>query len=230
MEKYDTFKPGDMLRKAVTNPVLGVRYHYAIYVGKDESGGHRIIESNGKAGQRPQIDNNSIFLDGKLSGSEYDVVEISDPSAKRLTPDEIVDRAKQMAGTPFRFKGFADNCETFARAMAEDRAHSTQSTRTNSVTNAVVAAIFSIGGDIAGSKKPAMSSAEMLEWIRSNQAKPRDFPADRSIPDISEYDQATEVVASMAPKLSKRIRVQARKNYLLAAFAQAASQKQKVTA
>lgn len=235
MEKYDTFKPGDMLRKAVKNPGLGVRWHYAIYIGKDEAGEHRIVESHLADAGYPEISNNSIFMKGQLGGSEYDVEEVADsPVGKKFTPEEIVDRAKKMAGTPFMFRGFANNCETFARTMAEGRAYSTQEKRTRALTNVVVAGIMQ-GGLIAGAARKGQkikltTSSEMLTILDGMAKSGEKWPADRGLPDAAEYVRATEAAAAMAPKLSNRIRVQSCKNYLLAAFAHADARKRRVAA
>ena len=142
--KYDTFEPGDLIRRNFKSPSMGTRQHYAVYVGKDpNTGEHMCIETWTDHKNR---DNIPIVLKRGLvwdmhpeNDSEWEKVPKSDMNLVKGTEsfsrEEVVKRAEAMLHAPFEYRGFKSNCESFARGIVEGNAYSSQGLKNSPITN-----------------------------------------------------------------------------------------------
>jgi hypothetical protein len=148
LAKYDTFEPGDLIRKNIKSPTLGDAQHYAVYVGKDPiTKEHMMIDSgeNWKTRDHTPFINirglTWILPDARMNDSEYEKVpeeEMYQTQKSRYIPrEERVKRAHQMLYSDFTYKGFSSNCESFARAIVEGDAYSSQAFKVSPLTRFV---------------------------------------------------------------------------------------------
>jgi hypothetical protein len=142
LAKYDTFQPGDLIRKSFKSDQLGDRQHYAVYIGKDPiTGDHMLIDTGDDWKNRdsvPYVRKRGLTWDAGPNDTEYEKVPTEEmygkEGSRRMSREEIVDRAKKMLYQRFEYKGFDSNCEAFARGIVEGVAYSSQRERVSPLT------------------------------------------------------------------------------------------------
>ncbi|MFP4338274.1 MAG: histidine phosphatase family protein, partial [Halothece sp.] len=145
LAKYDTFQPGDLVRKNFKSPTMGVRQHYAVYAGKNlETGEHMVIDTGEDYKDRdsaPRVIMRGMTWTGDqpLNDSEWERVPDKDmhlvKGTQKLSQEEILDRANRMLYQKFEYQGFTSNCEAFARGIVEGKAYSQQGMKVSPLTN-----------------------------------------------------------------------------------------------
>jgi len=145
LAKYDTFQPGDLIRKNFKSSTMGSRQHYAVYLGKDpETGDHMCIDSGENWKDRdnvPAILKRGLTWVGENpeNDSEWEKVPPKDmgldPDVQKFSREQIVKRAELMLYSPFEYRGFRSNCESFARGIVEGKAYSIQGMQNSPLTN-----------------------------------------------------------------------------------------------
>lgn len=147
LAKYDTFKPGDMIRRSFKATGWGRRHHYGIYIGKNPINGEHImidvtIDKNDPDGKMVHIQKTNLVADSGPGATEYEIVPITEmyqlPGTRKISRQEIVQRAKKMLGQTFTYTGAESNCEAFVRAIAEGKAYSTQGLELNTFTKLAI--------------------------------------------------------------------------------------------
>ena len=148
LAKYDTFEPGDLIRRNFKGR-LGQRTHYAVYIGKDpKTNDHMLIDTGVDWKTRdnvPMVRARGLTWSGPdadpLNDTEYEKVPDNEmyqtPNAQRLSREKIVERAYDMLYQRFDYRGFESNCESFARAIVEGDAYSVQARNVTPLTRAV---------------------------------------------------------------------------------------------
>lgn len=144
LKKYDTFQPGDLIRKSFKSERMGSRQHYAVYVGKDpNTGEHMLIDTGEDWKDRdsvPYVRRRGLTWDAGPNDTEYEVVppeEIYRHGTPKFLREEILERADKMLYQRFTYKGFESNCEAFARGIVEGKAYSIQGEKVNPLTRFV---------------------------------------------------------------------------------------------
>lgn len=143
--KYDTFQPGDLIRKNFKSSTMGNRQHYAVYIGKDpETGEHMCIDTGEDWKDRdnvPTVLKRGLTWIGENpeNDSEWEVVPQKDmglvKGTRKFSREEIVKRAESMLYSHFQYQGFKSNCESFARGIVEGKAYSQQGLGHSPITN-----------------------------------------------------------------------------------------------
>jgi hypothetical protein len=144
MATYDAMKPGDLIRKSFRSE-LGTRQHYGVYSGKDpKTGEHTVIDVGADWSDRdkvPVIKKQSLTSQAGENYTDWEVVPEKEmhlkKGTKKLSREEVMDRADKMLYQKFTYKGFDSNCESFARAIVEGEAYSSQAMKNSPLTNAV---------------------------------------------------------------------------------------------
>jgi hypothetical protein len=218
---YDQLKPGTMIRRQTYMVGAGARLHYGVYAGKDEeTGEHMIIDTGTK-----MIDGKLITLitlkpmiiDGKLGGSEYQPVPREEMHLKggpKISRAQALKRAKALVGVPYTYKGFSENCETFARSVVEGRSYSTQAEQVSAFTSKAADLVFEAfvlkhGNSPYSEKNGRMGTKKMLELLEQKGLGKKRKP----LPDPEEYAKQTEAIAKKMPELADRIRVKSYEQY-----------------
>lgn len=143
LANYDKFIPGSLIKKNIKSDRLGIREHYAVYVGKDKfTGEHMLIDTGIDWKNRdgvPYIRKRGLTWDVGPNDSEYIMVNPKTFSrdSKIFSAQEIQERADLMLYQRFRYEGFSSNCEAFARSIVEGRAYSTQASKVSNLTGFV---------------------------------------------------------------------------------------------
>jgi hypothetical protein len=145
---YDTFVPGDLLYTTFDDALSGVtRAHYAVYLGKNEEGRHTIAHANTKEGKNGEVLGSHVVkqtMDDYSSDRSFKKAERTKGAGKQPTAEQLQNIIKEIEGKDFAWDGFKENCETFARGLANDLPISTQSESVNAVTKELVAGIMKI--------------------------------------------------------------------------------------
>jgi surfactin synthase thioesterase subunit len=143
---YDTFKPGDLIRKNFNLPGIGAFRHYGVYYGKDpQTGQHLIAEVDA---EHQNYEGGSVFQikpinksAGKYS-SDFEKVPASEmgltSKSKLLSQDEILNRVNKLVGQTVTFKALTSNCESVARSIVEGDAYTTQGSKANAFSRMVL--------------------------------------------------------------------------------------------
>jgi len=136
LKTYDTFKPGDLIRKSIGvgggKGFGGLRVeHYSVYMGKDpKTGEHMMVETNFGKDDKSRVDVqiNPLTKEAEKGHSDYAKVpeEELKGKGKIYSREEIVKRSLAMVDKPFTYKGFTSSCEVFARGMVEGEAYDVQ--------------------------------------------------------------------------------------------------------
>lgn len=141
--KYETFKPGDLIRrnfrstqKGPVDDLIGSRQHYAVYVGKDPKTGIMLAVGFSSKGDKLTGDvevKDILKPDYAAEFTEYEVVPDSDlnPKRRNIPREQIVNTAKDLVGKDFKYGIFSSNCENFARAIVEGEDYSHISKKVN---------------------------------------------------------------------------------------------------
>lgn len=220
---YDQFKPGMMIRRQTYMIGAGARLHYGVYAGKDEkTGQHMIIDTGTKMvnGELAVlITAKPMIIDGKLGGSEYAPVPKEEMHLKggpKISRSQALKRAKALIGTPYTYKGFSENCETFARSVVEGQSYSTQAEKISAFTKTASDLVFEAfvlkhGNSQFSVKNGRMGTRKMLELLDEKGLGKKAKP----LPDPEKYAQETEALAAKLPGLEDRVRTQAYKQYFL---------------
>jgi hypothetical protein len=151
---YNSFKPGDLIAKSFTSKELGRRTHYAVYLGKDaKTGEHKIFHSTSSPTAKhvsvAMIDNPARLADE--NSSDYRALspdEMKFPG--RFTPEQIIQRAKELEGKTLDYRAFSSNCEHLARGIVEGIPWSEQESRVSGLTKKVASAVVIAGQSASG--------------------------------------------------------------------------------
>jgi len=237
LKTYETFQPGDVIRKNFKVPG-GAWQHYAIYTGKDpETKEGKVIEvghslKDGAIDMR--VRTSSILNDADEESTDFEKVpdkELYPGGIKPFTPEEIVARAKAFNGQKFSYQGFESNCESFARGIVTGNPTATQRERITAFSNAVSMLTTEAALRVKRTKeglalsdyngnKERMTAAQMIQWLERDKENRRTDAADSPLlPLPSVYASAVEVLAQKFPALADNIRVDLYKRYFLAMFA-----------
>lgn len=142
LKTYDTFIPGDLIRKNIKSDQLGNRQHYGIYVGKDPvTGDHMLIDTGGDWKSRdnvPFVKKAGLTWGATPNDSDYEKVPPEEiyqkPGTQKFSREEVLHRAEMMLHQRFTYQGFDSNCESFARAVVEGKSYSVQGDRNSPLT------------------------------------------------------------------------------------------------
>jgi len=170
---YDKFEPGQMIRKMFFQPGAKDirRYHYGVYVGKNDKGVHEMIEvtmgPDGVKGPdtRPRIVRSG--LDGQIeeNGTQFESVPKEEmylkKGTKEYSPEEVVKRAESLVGRNFTWNGFESNCESLARAITEGKAYATQADRVSAFTSSASKVV----GAAAASFDPKNATQKFNDYL-----------------------------------------------------------------
>lgn len=131
-QRYDDFKPGDVIQKTF-EVVPGTRvWHYAVYTGKNkETGEHEVIDvhntqkKGGKKGeQRFYVGRHTAMpqaSDPKTDSIYQKMPDDHFGSGKITDRKEILARAEEFAGMDeWNYSLGSNNCEVFARGVVEN--------------------------------------------------------------------------------------------------------------
>lgn len=241
---YDTFQPGDVIRKNFKVPG-GAWQHYSVYTGKDpETGEHMMIDvshAQNDGATEMKVRKRSLISDASPDSTQFERVPEADlypDGNKPYGRDEILDRVHKMTGKTFTYQGFTSNCESFARGIVSGKAESTQRDRItrfgSAVSTAVTEAALRIKKTEKGfglsqynSDKTRMTAAQMMDWLDADAKRRTDSDDDLApLPMPVIYASGVEVLAEKFPAIADLIRIEMYKRYFLAMFAMS-SQPQK---
>jgi hypothetical protein len=145
LKKYDTFEPGDLIRKNFKSDRMGNRQHYGVYIGRDpETNEHLCIDTGENWKSRDREPHVKVWgltwsSDTPENDSEWEKVPAEEmhlvKGTQKFSQEEIVARANKMLYQKFRYEGFESNCEAFARAVVEGKAYSAQGMKVSPLTN-----------------------------------------------------------------------------------------------
>lgn len=142
LKTYDTFQPGDLIRKNIKSDRLGDRQHYGIYAGRDpKTGDHMIIDTGVDWKSRdsvPFVKKSGLTWGAGPNDSDYQKVPSEEiyqkEGTQKFSREEVLRRAEMMLHQKFTYQGFSSNCESFARAVVEGKAHSIQGDKISPLT------------------------------------------------------------------------------------------------
>jgi hypothetical protein len=237
LKVYDTFKPGDVIRKNFKVPG-GAWQHYSVFTGKDSKTDlHMMIDVSGetKDGKiEMKVRSRSLISDASPDSTQFERVppkELYKNKKPVFTEAEILERANLMVGQSFSYEGFESNCESFARGIVTGKAEATQRERIsefgNFVSKITTKTALSVQAGPDGIKlsdyatdKTRMTAAEMMEWLEKRQKVRKDSEEDAlaPLPLPKVYALAVEVMANEYPAIADQIRVDMYKRYLMALF------------
>lgn len=196
---YDSFEPGDLLRRRTSMADIGV-YHYAIYAGKDpKTGEHKIIHAQapdddyqgavsvitkstiskkGSASASPSA--SAADMDKDVIGGNYLKVPREEmygkQGASKFSREEILSRAESLIGADYTFHVFSSNCETFARGMVEGVSYSSQADAVSPLTRFLGDTLTKVAASTLKKdylfSKTRRTSEQMIRYL-SNQSKDR---------------------------------------------------------
>lgn len=159
LKEYDTFQPGDLIRKNFTAPGWGNRQHYGVYYGKDpETGEHLMVDT----GILPDGTTGVVLgpLKSAPNSTQYAKVPESEmrqrKGTKQMSQAEIVERINRTIGSKFAYQSFDSNCESFARGIVEGAAYSTQGDRVTAFTKFIANPLTERMGSTKVSEKPML--------------------------------------------------------------------------
>lgn len=96
------------------------------------------LDKNDPDGRMVHIQKTSLVADSGPGHTEYEIVPITEmyqlPGTRKISRQEILQRAKIMLGQTFTYTGHESNCEAFVRGIVEGKAYSTQGLKANTFT------------------------------------------------------------------------------------------------
>lgn len=178
---YDSFQPGDLIYRGFQAEGGSMKAHYAVYVGKVD-GEHRVfqVQTRDKSGTPGEFTLTPKFELGMSSIEEQERKAAADKKvitsyakAKRLDGKEhgmdrveLDDLIKEFDGKEFKYGGFKENCESFARQVVGDLPVSVQKDKVHKITQEISAALL---GAAAGKK--AVRREQVGEWQKRYREK-----------------------------------------------------------
>lgn len=140
---YDTFEPGDILYQ--TLDLAGAqRAHYGVYVGK-VNGVHTIFDPSAQKsvkGKDISRMNLRSLEEAQGTGSSYARAQRLDSTRRKPTADELAEIIGNLNNKNYNWTGFEYNCETLARAIANDLPVSVQTKEITGMTKGIAKTIL----------------------------------------------------------------------------------------